>query len=278
MLYNGRGMYITCWAPSMVVVSDLSLMDLAPREYGSQGGVAKILSTRTVAGRPDPLVSRRREGPVIDASLGSGPRGFFLFSSTISSRHFHNRYSSQLLSLHIFIMSEPPSLRGMEPSPCPKKGLFQRLGTQFMSAVSRSGAGSRNTAPSHKDDSVAPPIIPETSPVSNQSQQDQTANDNGTLSRLPGGVEGRLGLFGTLDPGQWAKRLRKPLDDSEGDGDERTDFDGYPFGKPYSTSWGGDGTSFPPSHSNARSRSDSEATSYPQTAGTELPNGTKSNH
>jgi hypothetical protein len=57
-------MYITCWAPSMAVVSDLPLMDLAPREYGSQEGVAKILSTTTVAGRPDPLMHGDIRGPV----------------------------------------------------------------------------------------------------------------------------------------------------------------------------------------------------------------------
>jgi hypothetical protein len=62
VLYSGRGMYTTWRAFGMAVISDLPLMDLAPREYGSQEGVAKILSTTTVAGRSDPLISRGHQG------------------------------------------------------------------------------------------------------------------------------------------------------------------------------------------------------------------------
>jgi len=77
-------------------------------------------------------------------------------------------------------MSEPPSHKAMKhindeldetSSLCPKEGLFQRLGTQLWSAISRSSAGFRDTALSHRDDSVVPHTIPGTFPDSDQSQQ-----------------------------------------------------------------------------------------------------------
>jgi hypothetical protein len=260
----------------MAMILDLPPSDIIVRGNDSQDGVAKILSPDTVADRPDPLISRRREGPVIDASLGSGPR-VFLFSSITSSSHLHHRYSSQLLSLNFFIMSEPPSLRMKQiddeldetPSPCPKEGPFQRLGTHFMSAISRSGAGSPHTALSHRGDSVVTPTMPGTFPGSRQPQQDQTADGEPGQSE-----EGRPELHETSGHAQSGSGVRERFDkhgsDGEGDADD------------YSPPWPRAETPPPLCPYNAvacfryyQACTRKDSTSYSQTAGTERPDKTE---
>ena len=247
--------------------------------------MAKILSTTTVAGRSDPLISRRREGQVVDVSPGSGRRGFFLFSSIISSSHLHNRYSSRLLSLHIFIMSEPLSLGEMEQMndeldkmllPCPKEELWELLGRPLLSAILTYNGGSQRSGPppSHKGDPVVPSTMPGTFPGSNQSQQGRTANENpGHPERVGGRWRPREGS-GDSQSGDGVGEAAFDISDDEGDkGDD--------INPPCPTPE----TSRPLSSYNtvacfrdyhACSRKDS--TSYSPTAGTELPNETKSNH
>ena len=179
-------------------------------------------------------------------------------------------------------MSEPPSLRGMEqmeqmnaeldetPSLCPKEGPFQRLGTQFMSAISRFSAGSRDAAPSHRGDPVVPSTMPGTFPDSEQSHH--TNHQSRQLER----VEGRSVLHGGSGRPQGGDGEGERFDDFEGNDDLADDC---------SPPWLEPKTSWSLSSCNAahfcRKYGDclrSDSTSYPQTEGTELPNEIQSKH
>jgi hypothetical protein len=177
-------------------------------------------------------------------------------------------------------MSEAPSLRmeqiNDELNERPLKGtLFQRLGRALLSVRFTSRAGSQDPPPSHNGHSVVPSTMPGTFPGSNHSRSDQTADDkSGQLGR----VEGRSGLHKISGDSGSGKGVGEKFDKYGSDDEDDK-------GDDYDPPWLQHETSPPLSLYNAahfcreygdRLRSDS--TSYPQTEGADLLNGTKSNH
>jgi hypothetical protein len=158
---------------------------------GPTGCAANILLTITIAKCLDPLrhyYCCRPANPLISRR----PQGYCGRSwSTIVFLPIISFAPSTLTTfplLHISIMSssldEPKVSEGVQ-SDLDDGGLGKQddFTPDSVATASRiSPAESRGVPLSHEGDGVVPPTIPETSPVRNQSQQDQTTEGNGIMS------------------------------------------------------------------------------------------------